>query len=165
MKVVCNTSPLIFLNSISKLDLLEKLYSEIFIPQSVYQEIEEKGYIDDIIKNIDYKLRIGKYKIYEVKNRIAVKSMIGKLHEGEIEVIISCIELRADFAILDDLLARNKAQSMGINSIGTLGVLLKGFKEGYVDDVESLLDKLVSQGFWISEKIYGQILTLINKKQ
>ncbi len=43
MKVVCNSSPLVNLSRIGRLYLLEKLYTEIIIPQAVYQEVAING--------------------------------------------------------------------------------------------------------------------------
>jgi len=54
----------------------------------------------------------------------------GRLHQGELEAIILAQELSADFVILDDLLARRKAQRLEINVIGTLGLLLLFEKRG-----------------------------------
>ncbi len=41
-KVICNASPLIALSNISHLELLEKLFQKIIIPQAVYQEVVKK---------------------------------------------------------------------------------------------------------------------------
>ena len=43
MLVVSNSSPLIALARLSHLDLLQSLYSEIQIPQAVYQEVVQAG--------------------------------------------------------------------------------------------------------------------------
>lgn len=50
-KVVSNTTPLISLLKISRLDILRELYKEITIPFAVYQEIEagkSKDYYQDL---------------------------------------------------------------------------------------------------------------------
>ena len=45
MKVVSNTTPIIWLASINRLDILEKLFGEIIIAEAVYSEIKAKqGY-------------------------------------------------------------------------------------------------------------------------
>lgn len=45
MKVVSNTTPIISLASIGRLDILEKLFGEIIIAEAVYSEIKAKqGY-------------------------------------------------------------------------------------------------------------------------
>ncbi len=38
MKAVVNSSPLIFLAKINRLDLLNKLFDEVIIPKAVYEE-------------------------------------------------------------------------------------------------------------------------------
>lgn len=43
MKVVSNTSPLIHLARIGRLDLLETLYGELLIPQAVWEEVVVRG--------------------------------------------------------------------------------------------------------------------------
>lgn len=39
-KVVSNTTPLIALSDIGRLELLHRLYSEILIPEAVFNEVE-----------------------------------------------------------------------------------------------------------------------------
>lgn len=53
LKVVSNTTPIISLLKLSKLELLESLYKEIIIPFAVYEEIEagkNKAYYQDLSK-------------------------------------------------------------------------------------------------------------------
>lgn len=56
MRVVCNTSPLILLAKIRRLELLTQLYREVLIPSSVLSEIEagpgaEVGQIRALLQN------------------------------------------------------------------------------------------------------------------
>lgn len=53
LKVVSNTTPIISLLKLSRLDILKELYTEISIPLAVYQEIEtgkNKRYYQDLSK-------------------------------------------------------------------------------------------------------------------
>jgi hypothetical protein len=53
LKVVSNTTPIISLLKISRLDILKDLYSEVYIPDAVYSEIEagkNKGYFQDLTR-------------------------------------------------------------------------------------------------------------------
>ncbi len=43
MRVVCNTSPLILLAKIHRLDLLHRLYDEVLVPSKVLKELEAKA--------------------------------------------------------------------------------------------------------------------------
>jgi len=50
-KVVSNTTPIISLLKLNKLDLLKQLYKKVHIPLSVYSEIEAgktRGYYKDL---------------------------------------------------------------------------------------------------------------------
>ncbi len=52
---------------------------------------------------------------------------------GELEAIILAKELAADYVVLDDLLARRKAQQLGLQVIGTVGLLLWMEKKQLLD--------------------------------
>lgn len=60
-KVVSNTTPIISLLKIDKLQILKDLYDEIFIPQEVFNEIEAG-------KNKEYYTDLSKIKWIKVKN-------------------------------------------------------------------------------------------------
>ena len=63
MIVVSNSSPIISLSSVGRIDLLEKLFSEIQIPAHVYSEIKAKNkYGHD---EIDFPF----FKVSEIKNK------------------------------------------------------------------------------------------------
>lgn len=53
-----------------------------------------------------------------------VQGAIGRLHQGELEAIKLAQEVQVDFVVLDDLLARRKAQGLSLKVIGTVGLLL-----------------------------------------
>ena len=59
LKVVSNTTPLISLLKTDKLQILKVLYTEIYIPQEVFNEIEagkNKEFYTDLSKIIGLKL-------------------------------------------------------------------------------------------------------------
>ena len=88
MKVVVDTSVLIALSSISKLDLLRKLFTLILVPRAVAEE-----YGEPLPKWIE---------VLEVKNKQLVRALLEYLHRGEAETITLTIETNADIVILDD---------------------------------------------------------------
>ena len=62
-----------------------------------------------------------------------VAGALGRLHRGELEAIILAKELAADYVVLDDLLTRRKAQQLGLQVIGTVGLLLWMEKKQLLD--------------------------------
>jgi len=120
LKVVSNTTPIISLLKLNKLDLLKQLYSQIFIPLAVYNEIEAgkaKGFYKDLSK-FDW------IKIVEVKDKPAIKYFLD-LDSGEAEAIVLATELNADLIVLDEKLGRFHAKNADIKITGTIGILLK----------------------------------------
>ena len=99
-KIISNTTPILSLLKINKLDLLKKLYGEIVIPNAVFQEIEngkEKKYYQDLT-NLSW------IKINDLKNPDS-KEYFTDLDDGEAEVLILAKEQNADLIIMDETLA------------------------------------------------------------
>ena len=82
-----------------------------------------------------------------------------KLHAGEVETMILAQQksFQADLVILDDLAARKTAQYLGLTVTGTLGVLIKAKQKGTISEVKPLLDMMMKNGFFISEKVMSMV--------
>lgn len=158
-KIVSNTTPILSLIKLNRLDLLQKLYAEVFIPTAVYREIEagrKKKYYTDLAE-IDW------INIVEIKDKQAVKYFLD-LDEGEAEAIVLATELNADLIILDEKLGRFHAKHANLRLTGTVGILIKSKKEGFIKELKPLLIELTDKGVWISEKLKTEILNIINEK-
>lgn len=145
-KIIANTTPIIALAEINQLDLLEKLYGTILIPQAVYDEIKTE-HIRNQVQNASW------IQIKAVSDNSQRDIFNARLHAGEVEVIILSKEIGADLAIIDDNTAKKTAKYLEIPVTGTLGVLLRAKREGYIDRVSPLLEELVLNGFYISDEI------------
>ena len=93
-----------------------------------------------------------------------VKSMYGKLHFGELEVIIAAKELDLQLAIIDEKAARKMAAEFLVDTIGILGILLLAKRKGLISYVKSDVDKLRMNGYSISDGLYYQILNIAGEK-
>lgn len=153
MIIISDSSPLISLAIIEKLDILEILYKEIFVPCSVYEEVikENKPYSNELKVFL-----IDRVKI--VKNRVAVEILFSDIGIGESEAIILAIEEKADYLLIDDLKARKLAKMNGIEIIGTMGILLKAKKEGLIKEIKPLIDKLLENDIRIGNQIIEMTL-------
>ena len=156
-KVVVNTTPLIALAEIGELHLLKDLYSEIYIPHAVFEEIKsEPAYTE--VRNAS--VWIKQVSVDSEDNREMLSS---RLHSGEVEVIQYARESKADLVILDDQLARRTAKYLGLTITGTLGVIIKAKEKGYVSSVKSIMDKLIQNGLYVDPKIQVEVLKLSNE--
>lgn len=99
LKVVLDTTPIIALLKLSRLDILKALYGEVSVPHAVFQEIEagkHKRYYQDLSK-IDW-INIG-----TVQDKQVLKYFLD-LDEGEAETIILATEIGADVVVIDEKL-------------------------------------------------------------
>jgi predicted nucleic acid-binding protein len=158
-EVICNTGPIIGLMSISRLDLLCELFQKVFIPQAVYDELCAKSITHQTdIRQIKEYVGSGKLKLYKVENQKMVKAMYGRLHFGELEVLVGAKEKNIEIAIIDDLSARKMANELLIDTIGIIGILYLAKREGLIDNIKKELDKLRESGYYISDKLYRSVL-------
>lgn len=156
-KAVCNASPIIGLSIIGKLDLLWQIFDEVFIPEEVYNEVTDNNNLKnfgeyelkEVVKNQNIKL-------YKIQNTAFIEQMYGRLHKGELEVMIAAKELKISRVIIDDRPARNFSETMLLKSIGLIGILITAKKLGLILEVKKYLDILIEAGYRISNKLYFQ---------
>jgi len=159
IKVVVNSSPLIGLSMIDKVDLLWQLFDEVLIPEGVFNEITAASTEQSYGKQeLERALKESKCSVYQVKDKNLVSKLIGKLHQGEVEVIVAGKEESVNFVVIDEITARNLAEAFSLNPIGTIGVLRLAKRAGLVDSIKPYLDELKLKKFRISDKIYYDIL-------
>lgn len=145
-KVIANTTPLIALANTGHLDLLRELYGEILIPEAVREEIKSEPAKTLIAES-------AWIKTITIADQSQRKLYSSRLHAGEIEVMMLAREQEADLLLIDDNAAKNTAKFLGFSVTGTLGVLLKAKKQGYLNTVKPVLEDLVNDGFYIQEEI------------
>ena len=156
--VISNTTPILSLLKIDKLDVLQKLYGEIIIPNAVYKEIEQ-GISKPYYQNLK---EISWIKIEEISDK-KVLQYFNDLDAGEAEVLILANEINADLVIIDEILGRKFAQKLNINLTGTLGILLKAKELNYIENISSLITQLKDKGTWINPKLANKVLELANE--
>jgi len=153
--IVSNSTPIIALSNINRLDILRELYGTIVIPTAVKDEIS--------VKNPDFHVQHKWIKVQAITNLAAYKAFTSVLHAGEVEVIILAMEIEAELVILDDGLARKHANYLNLNLTGTIGVLLKAKKEKVIEQLRPVLDELLKNGFYLSNEVYTQVLELADE--
>ena len=83
---------------------------------------------------------------------------------GELEAMVLAQEIQADYVVMDDQLARRKAQNKGLKVIGTIGVLLLAHQQQFISasKIEEYLTALTqTHGMYISPKILKIVLKSI----
>ena len=60
--------------------------------------------------------------------------------------------------MIDEKVARLQAKVLGLDVIGTLGVLLKAKKKGMLPSIKPLIKKMLENGIWVKGEIVKGIL-------
>ena len=155
-RIIVNSTPLIVLSNINHLDILQKLYSDIYIPQAVYDEVTAKN--DSACQQI--KNNLYWIHICNIQDQTKKRMYQAKLHDGEVEVMILAQENQNnDTVIIDDNAAKKTAKFLGLNVTGTLGVILKAKKNNIISNVSSIMNQLIQNGFYITQDVYNFVKT------
>jgi len=112
---------LIALLDIKNFSLLFNLFEEIIITNEVYNEITHNFYHK---KRIDNYLSYNKLKLMNIEHADMYEMLRKRLDAGESESIVLAKELKLPL-IIDERKGRKIAQSLGINIIGFVGIILK----------------------------------------
>lgn len=159
MIVVSDTTPLISLLKIERLDLLEKLFGQVLIPKAVFYELtadERFGFEADQIREKNY-IIVKAVKNPESAN--ILKRATG-LDQGESEAIVLTDESNADILLMDEAKGRSVSLQMGFKVMGTIGILMAAYEEKDLtaNDVRTCVENLQSAGRHISQKHYQMLL-------
>ena len=146
-KLVSNSTSLICLERINRLDLLGSCVKELYIPTGVYVET-----------NISLPFIQQK----KVTNASVVSSLRIHLGLGESEAIALACELKIP-VMLDDKKARSIARNMDVPVVGTLGLLVHAKEIGVIQQIKPIINDLQSVGFHIADKLRNKILALANE--
>jgi len=150
--VVSNSSPLVALARVGRLNLLAFFYKKILIPAEVHHEVTVAGR--------------GLPGAHEVRNAhwIEVASQKAPPHPslvqacqnlgaGERGAILLAKSLQADLVLLDDSKARRVARDAGLSVLGCLGILEAGARRGLVPGLRQAYIDLLRHGIRFDIKL------------
>ncbi len=162
MKVVSNSGPLINLARAGQFALLQDLFQHITIPPEVFEEVVVRG-VGQPGAGETY---TAQWIVRGILERSDIVNLLtAELDRGEAEAIALALQEKADWLLIDERVGRRFAQRVGLKVKGTLGVLLKGVRRDFIDDLQPLLDTLVAKGTWIAPATYAEVLKLSQEIQ
>jgi len=152
--IVSNATPLIYLAKVGKLDLLRRVFGEVFVPKEVQVEVVDKG------------KQLGERDAYAVENAIRegwlrvsqadVLEVPIELEPGEIAVLSLAKKLGVKEVLVDEVSARTAARLLGLTPRGTVFILLKALekKDMDLDGFIETLNQMIANGFRLREEVY-----------
>jgi predicted nucleic acid-binding protein len=158
MPVVSDTSPLLGLAAIGHLELLREQFGAVLIPAAVLAELKLETDFRGVAP-IRQAMEDNWLERREVQNTSLVQALSIELDRGEAEALALAIDLGLEIIIMDEQMGRTHARTMGLKSIGVLGILLRAKKTGRIPSLEKTMQALRQEiGFFIADDLYRQIL-------
>jgi len=150
MAFVSNTSPLSYLLLIGQVDILRRLYQNLFVPTAVMTELRAPD-APEVIRS--WAQSPPPWLITRDPSFLQPNLA---LHIGEVHAISLAHELNAERLIIDDQAGREAARSLGVPIVGTLGVLDLAAERGLVD-LARVLPALTATNFRISRHLVEEL--------
>ena len=159
MPTVSDTSPLLNLAIIGRLELVRAQFGSVLVPPAVVREFRlEEG------RPGPSALHQAIEKEWIVKKEPSDAPLIRTLRQdsdlGESEAITLAVEKEAGLVLLDEREGRRRARNVGLEVTGALGMLAQADRRGDLDSLSDALDRLEGEaGFWIGSALREQILS------
>jgi predicted nucleic acid-binding protein len=162
---VSDSTPLIYLAKIGRLDILKGFFKIIHVPEAVLDEAVTQGKALNMVDAFIIEKAVGDWiTVDRVKPEVdAEYSFIdtnSRLGAGEKEALKLCKQLGAIYFVADDREARRVSKVLNVRPVGTLGVLVEARKQGLITRAEALqtLEDLLNAGFRMSVSVYRRVL-------
>ena len=155
MTVVVDSSTLITLARIGRLELSPRITGEVHVPSAVFEEVVTEAESRPGSAEVGGATWVRRGSIRDLTSVERLRARVGR---GEAEAIVLAKELGADLLVVDDAPARRVAEAEGLRVVGLLGLLLHAKHRGLVVSIKPLLDEMVAAGFFLDEPRYRSIL-------
>lgn len=164
MSVVTDSSPLIILSKLERVELLEKLFGQIIVTPCVWEETVTQGKAIGSLDAAYFEKAAIEHQFIRANLTKREKELTKRFSEavgidlGEAEVL-TIAKVRKATAILDDKAARAMAIGLGVIHIGTVGLLFEAFLHRILS-YQELVGVLQELGrvAWISPEVLTGIL-------
>jgi hypothetical protein len=118
--VVSDTSPILNLAAIGKLELLAQLYGQVTMPPAVFRELQRNAFTS-VPDWMTVKTPKESHELVRFRDVV---------DPGEAEAIALALQVHADILLIDEKRGRRIAESAGLPIKGLLGVLADAKKAG-----------------------------------
>jgi predicted nucleic acid-binding protein len=160
VEAVADTSFLIALQWLELLETLGQVHTRVLVPERVWDEFAEGASEVELAAAA----RIGVIQRTQVSNATLAAAIGTAAEGGEAEVIALALESGIILVLMDDYRGRKVAQRLGLKTRGILGHLLLLKRLGSIEAVRGYLEKLKERGFFLSEQIIREVLSLAGEE-
>lgn len=159
MIVVADTSPICYLLLIGEIDLLNRLYEQVLIPQAVQYELSNEK-APNVVR--DWINQPPQWLVVQPVD-VPSENDLNDLDIGERAAITLAEQHGADLIVIDDLAGRKIAKSRKLIVTGVLGILDEAARQNLVNFPEAIA-RLQQTTFRASSKLIQSLLQQYQQK-
>ncbi len=159
---VADTSPLVFLSSLERFDLLD-LFDRVFLPPQVLAELAAGSGKDQVTEpRVREAVKRGKLVLREAP---VPSSFVSGLGEGERAALFLAIREPGTTFLVDDKPARHAARVFNVRTMSVPFLLAEGVRRGRLspEEFERDLDRLLALRYFIAPKVHRQALEIVRR--
>ncbi|MCX6876253.1 MAG: DUF3368 domain-containing protein [Verrucomicrobia bacterium] len=152
--VICDASPLILLARLGHLHIIAALAEEIWIPQTVWDEVTHPAAPQTEIASLR-----ALFAHCIVRADAALESAFRlQVDPGEASALALIARNPHGCLLIDDSRGRSIARQSGWRHIGTLGWLLRAKRAGLIQELRPLFEILRQLGWFIAPRLIEETL-------
>lgn len=168
--VIADASPLIALARIGHLHLLQQLFTEVFMTETVRQEVLAGNSFADSA-SVEQATQAGWLRVRplpEALYSVTSESLLDGLDPGEKSSILWALELQESGQtprlIIDDAKGRAAARRLSLELMGSAGIIAIAKRLGVVPLARPLLEQLQASGYYLSQTVVDTALRIAGEK-
>jgi predicted nucleic acid-binding protein len=159
MILVADSSALVALSVCDSLTLLDQLFKEVIVPEAVFLEV---------VKGDKPEANVLKKYLQEKVRKVDMRSFIyldGNADAGETEAMLLYKQELADKLLIDDRRGRRIAKINGINTIGSLGILLSAKQAGLISKIKPQIENIAASRVYLTQSLIEMVLEIARENK
>jgi len=157
-RAVSDTGPVIHLNEIDLVKVFD-IFSEVLIPEEVKKELKNSKIL------LFRKIKILKL-LPDFKDKVKILTNQENLDLGEAFAIVLAMQEKADYFLTDDLDARTVAIKYNLQVHGTIGIILRAFREKIIDKktaIEKVNELYSKSSLFITKDLVNEVINAVEE--
>ena len=137
---IIDSGPLVCLVHLSLAPTLSEFFDLIYVPSAVQREVGVKHRFRHRLRRLYERGRFDRCPTAD--HTLVELHRLGGMGAGEAEALAQAQERSVRFVIVDDLAARRVVENVGMTAVGTVRLLARLERQGYLEDTRALVRKL-----------------------
>ena len=148
--IVINTGPIIsIVAATGSLDILDKLYKDVYVPYEVCKEITGSSARTFALTEFNEASFLIK-----TDNPVSISPYLKNILDiGEASVIQLAMIKNIHTVCIDEKVGRRIARLNNLSLTGSIGILIKAKNRGYLPSMKNAISKMKNKGVYLSDQI------------